>query len=85
MKYQHRRDHHTGANTREARRIAEKALGKPLPPDAEVHHVDGDPAKHTANLVICEDNSYHKLLHVRTEALMACGHASWKKIGRAHV
>jgi hypothetical protein len=46
--------------------IAEHALGKPLPPSAEVHHVDGNPTNNAhSNLVICEDRLYHKLLHYR--------------------
>lgn len=53
--------------------IAEKALGKPLPREAVVHH-------HTQEqLVICQDNSYHLSLHRRERALKACGHASWWK------
>lgn len=47
--------------------IALKALGKPLPFNACIHHVNG---KHwdnrNCNLVICENNAYHMLLHSRT-------------------
>jgi hypothetical protein len=53
--------------------VAEKALGKPLPPKAVVHH-------HTPKqLVVCQDHAYHMLLHQRMRALKACGHASWRK------
>jgi hypothetical protein len=53
--------------------IAEKALGKSLPAKAVIHH-------HTSEqLVVCQDASYHKLLHQRTRAYKACGHAHWLK------
>jgi hypothetical protein len=42
---------------------AEQALGKPLPIKAVVHHVNGDIENPNAQLVICEDQSYHLLLH----------------------
>lgn len=53
--------------------IAEKALGKPLPRHAVVHH-------HTIKqIVICQDQAYHMLLHARMRAYKICGHASWRK------
>ena len=52
---------------------AEKALGKPLPKGAQVHH-------HTPKeLVICQNDSYHKFIHQRQRAFNACGHANWRK------
>ena len=64
-------------NKREHVAIAEKALGKPLPPDAEVHHVNG--SKDNGPLVICQDHAYHHLLHKRARAYKACGHANYLK------
>lgn len=56
------------------RAVAERALGKPLPPGAEVHHVDGDSTNNApSNLVICQDRAYHWLLHERTRILRAGG------------
>ncbi len=50
--------------------IAEKALGKPLPLGAQVHHVDEDATNNSnRNLVICQDAAYHKLLHYRARLL----------------
>ena len=56
--------------------VAEKALGKPLPAGAVVHHANGTKA---GPLVICQDDTYHKLLHRRMRAFRACGHTNWRK------
>lgn len=56
--------------------VAEQALGKLLPASAIVHHVDGTRSNNAkGNLVICEDQEYHMLLHRRQRALAACGDA----------
>ncbi len=53
--------------------VAEKALGKELPAKAIVHH-------HTpTQLVICQDQAYHLLLHARTKALKECGNPDLRK------
>src|SRR5947208_11802270 len=60
--------------------VAEAALGHPLPPRAEIHHVDGNPRNNTpSNLVICPDHAYHMLLHVRTRILRAGGNPNTDK------
>lgn len=51
---------------------AEKALGKPLPPGAIVHHADGT-RRDDAPLVICPDDAYHMLLHRRMRIKAAGG------------
>lgn len=58
----------------EHRLVAESALGYPVPNGSPVHHVNGvkDDNRHT-NLVVCEDQAYHKLLHARADAMAACG------------
>lgn len=49
--------------------VAEAALGKFLPPGAVIHHVNGVKSDNRpSNLVICENQSYHLLLHARAKA-----------------
>lgn len=61
-------------------RIAERALGKPLPQGAQVHHVDESRDNNkNSNLVICPDAACHSLLHIRTAAIDACGNPDWRK------
>jgi HNH endonuclease len=60
--------------------VCEKALGKSLPHKAIPHHVNENRSDNRPeNLVICQDQAYHALLHMRMRALKACGHASWRK------
>jgi hypothetical protein len=54
------------------RQRAEAALGHPLPPGACVHHADGT-KRDDSQLVICQDNAYHRLLHQRMRILRAGG------------
>lgn len=72
-------------DTYEHRLIAEKALGKPLPMGAEVHHANGiQDYNRNENLVICENKSYHQILEKRGIALKACGHADWRQCKYCH-
>jgi hypothetical protein len=58
--------------------IVEKAMGKSLPPEAVVHHINRNPHDNrNVNLVVCQNHSYHQLLHQRQRALEASGHADW--------
>ncbi len=60
--------------------IAERAFGKPLPKWAMVHHSNENRSEnHNSNLVICQDNAYHRLIHRRKRAYDACGNANWRK------
>ncbi len=46
--------------------IVEAAIGKYLPEHAVVHHLDEDGTNNVNNnLVLCQDDPYHKLIHVR--------------------
>lgn len=61
--------------------VAESALGRYLPVGAEVHHVDEDSTNSAnRNLVICQDNRYHKLLHVRARVVKAGGDPDTERI-----
>lgn len=58
----------------EHRRIAAKALGRPLPKGVEVHHHDNNGRNNgNGNLVICQDHDYHFLLHKRQRILQRGG------------
>jgi hypothetical protein len=51
---------------------AAKALGKPLPVKAVVHHYNG-------HLIICQNQKYHLLLHTRQQAFEATGDSNKRK------
>lgn len=60
--------------------LAIKALGKPLPLKCIVHHHDENKGNNNPrNLVVCENDSYHKLLHSRMRAKKYSGNPSWRK------
>lgn len=70
----------TNGLVREHLLVAERALGRPLPEGAVIHHLNGvRDDNRNQNLVICQDHAYHMLLHQRQRALAECGHASWRK------
>lgn len=61
--------------------IVEVALGKFLVAPHLVHHFDLDKTNNkNANLVACEDEGYHRLLHARTRVLKSGGDPNKDKI-----
>lgn len=69
-----------GIRRREHIEIVERVLGRKLPLNADLHHVNGDKSDNrNCNLVVCEDRAYHMLLHKRMRALRICGHPDWRR------
>jgi hypothetical protein len=65
--------------------IAEKVLGRLLPSPAQVHHVNHKRADNrNQNLVICENQEYHFLLHVRERAIQRCGNPNFRSCKYCH-
>lgn len=65
--------------------VAERVIGKYLPLSAIVHHTNEVKSDNCpSNLVVCEDQVYHTLLHTRKKALLECGHPSWRKCCICH-
>lgn len=76
---EHPRSHARGY-VRETILIIEAIIGKYLPITAIIHHIDENSLNNqNTNLIVCESNAYHKLLHKRMRAFIACGYASWLK------
>lgn len=65
--------------------VVEAALGHLLPPKAVVHHHDEQKANNApGNLVACEDESYHRLLHKRMRAFAETGDANAVRCSYCH-
>lgn len=70
-----------GRRVREHVAVAERALGRRLPAGADVHHVNGIvDDNRPSNLVICQDDKFHKLLHQRTRIVRAGGDPNVQRI-----
>lgn len=75
-----RKSRFTGKIVREHIILAEQALGKALPAGVQVHHVDDNHNNNSpGNLVVCPDQAYHRLLHTRWDAMLACGNPDYRK------
>lgn len=61
--------------------VVEQVMGKPLPRGAHVHHVDNNGRNNAhANLVVCQDIRYHKLLHARQRIHDAGGNPNTQRL-----
>lgn len=57
--------------------VVQEVLGRVLKGSECVHHADENPRNNAKdNLVICPDQAYHKLLHIRTKAFNVSGDAN---------
>lgn len=53
------------------RYVAEQAIGRKLKNRESVHHLNYDKSDcRRQNLIVCPDDSYHRLLHARTDVLL---------------
>jgi hypothetical protein len=58
----------------------EKAIGRELHLGAIIHHVNGiKNDNRPGNLVVCPNEKYHRMLHVRAQALKECGRKDYRK------
>ena len=76
---------HPHANTRrqvpEHRLVVEKAMGKILRPSAKVHHNNGIRTDNSnGNLVACDSQAHHMLIHARKRIVESGGSPSIHKI-----
>jgi hypothetical protein len=65
--------------------IVENIIGKILPLHVIIHH--NNRKRHdnsNNNLVVCQNASYHSLIHEREKAYMACGNAKWRSCQFCH-
>lgn len=66
--------------------VAERALGHFLPRTADVHHCNEVRSDNRPeNLVICEDRTYHRLLHQRLRAYRATGDPAARQCHGCHL
>ena len=62
--------------------ISEAAIGRPLPDSAQVHHYGH--VSDNSKIIICENQEYHYLLHLRERAIEACGNPDFRKCKFCH-
>jgi len=79
VKRRYKNVNHNGDSVGYHRVVAERVLGHTLPPRAVVHHVNDDSKDNRPdNLVICPNQSYHRIIHRRQRALEQSGNANYR-------
>jgi len=66
----------------EHRLNAMRANGGELAEGAIVHHTNGKADNNS--FVVCKSHSEHRMIHVRENALAACGHEDWRQCHFCH-
>ena len=70
-----------GGYVKEHLLVAERAFGRELPIGAVIHHVDRNGLNNSnSNLVLCQDQAYHMLLHSRHRIKDVGGNPNTEKI-----
>lgn len=65
--------------------VAEALIGTSIPKGNVVHHVDEDVSNNSpGNLVVCQDEAYHRLLHTRKKAIDVCGNPNYRSCVFCH-
>lgn len=60
--------------------IVEAVIGRELPEQAVVHHWDGDKTNNiNANLLVCPNEAYHRLIHRRMRAMKESGNPNFRR------
>jgi hypothetical protein len=60
--------------------VVESVIGKEFKHPNRIHHINGNRSDNRKeNLVVCEDERYHQLLHTRTRALKESGNVNNRK------
>ena len=69
-----------GSGKRQHVKIVEAVLGKELPSEARVHHIDGNGRNNVlTNLLVCPSETYHQLIHLRQRAFDESGNPTFRK------
>ena len=65
--------------------VFDSVINKLLPNFAVIHHIDHNPKNNKpTNLVVCENHSYHMLLHEREKALKMYGNVNLRRCLNCH-
>lgn len=59
--------------------MVEQIIGKSLPSKSVIHHINGNrDDNRPRNLVLCQDQAYHMLIHLRMRSIEATGKSNYR-------